>query len=351
MDDAKLSTRLQEFGLSAKEVDTYLTILHHGEAKASVVAEDAGVSKRYVYSVSEELEKRGFVEVNDHAVPTMIRANPPGEVLGRLSTTLESLEPELDARYTSVARTLDEFDVIKARPTVIKRVRGLLARADEEVHLSVPASLVPEIEAELLALADRDLLSLLLLSGTDGSAVPDGLTDAASALRVWDEHAPTMLTVDGSHGLVAPNEMLAHPNSGSRAVTYAQQQLVSVLVGSFLGNYWVVGRELYRCEPTALPWEATSFRHAVLQATLHGERGTDLLAACTVVPVHDRSGEKTVEGRVLETRQSLLEPATSSFPVENTLLIETEDGEKAVGGEGAFVEDYRTTRVRLLDAD
>ncbi|MEM4781403.1 MAG: helix-turn-helix domain-containing protein, partial [Halalkalicoccus sp.] len=128
-DDATLAARLREFGLSEKEADTYLTILRRGEAKASVIAEDAGVSKRYVYSVSEELEDRGFVEVNDHAVPTMIRANPPSEVIGRFTETLESLEPELDARYTSVARTLDEFDVIKARPTVIKRIKGLLREA------------------------------------------------------------------------------------------------------------------------------------------------------------------------------------------------------------------------------
>lgn len=351
MDDAKLAGRLQEFSLSAKEADTYLTILRHGEAKASVIAEDAGVSKRYVYSVSEGLEDRGFVEVNDHAVPTMIRANPPGEALGRLSETLDSLEPELDARYTSVARTLDEFDVIKARPTVIKRLRELIARADEEVHLSVPASLVPEIEDELLALADRGLLALLLLSGTDDPEVDAGLTDAASVVRVWNEHAPTMVAVDGTHGLVAPNEMLARTDSDSRAVTYAQEQLVLVLVRSFLGNYWEVGREVYRCDPVPLPWETTEFRHAVLQAMLHEGAGTDLVAECTVVPVHERTGERAVEGRVVETRQSLLEPATSSFPVENTLLIETAEGERTVGGAGAFVEDYRAARVRLLESD
>jgi len=76
MEDSSLIDRLERLGLSEKEIDTYLSILEHGEAKASTIADDAGVSKRYVYSVSEKLEDRGFVEVNDHAVPTLIRANP-----------------------------------------------------------------------------------------------------------------------------------------------------------------------------------------------------------------------------------------------------------------------------------
>ena len=48
MDDATLRAHLRRFGLSEKEVDTYLTLLEHGEATASTIADVAGVSKRYV---------------------------------------------------------------------------------------------------------------------------------------------------------------------------------------------------------------------------------------------------------------------------------------------------------------
>jgi predicted DNA-binding transcriptional regulator len=80
MDDSTLRAHLRRFGLSKKEVDTYLTLLEYGEATASTIANVAGVSKRYVYSVSETLEDRGFVTVADHAVPTTIRALPPKKV-------------------------------------------------------------------------------------------------------------------------------------------------------------------------------------------------------------------------------------------------------------------------------
>jgi len=39
MDDRTLNDLLRRFGLSDKEVDTYLSLLAHGEAKASTVAD------------------------------------------------------------------------------------------------------------------------------------------------------------------------------------------------------------------------------------------------------------------------------------------------------------------------
>jgi HTH-type transcriptional regulator, sugar sensing transcriptional regulator len=351
MDESELTARLRGFGLSEKEVATYLTILDHGEAKASTVAEDAGVSKRYVYSVSDELEERGFVEVNDHAVPTTIRARPPEEVIGTLTGALEEMRPDLEARYTAVAETDDEFEVIKSRPTVLKRIRRLLGRARNEVTLSIPHSTFEEVREDLVAATERDVAVLLLLTGVEDASEVEGLAGAASVVRVWSEHGPTMLTVDSASGLTAPNEMLGRTTSDLRAISYTQDQLVAVLVGSFLGNYWPMAEEVYVEEPAELPHSYDGFRHAVLQATLHLEAGTDLEATVEVLPVHETDGERTIEGRVIETRQSLVEPTTSAFAVENTIVVETDEGEVRVGGPGAFVEEFEAERVTLQEAE
>ena len=351
MDESELTARLRGFGLSEKEVATYLTILDHGEAKASTIAEGAGVSKRYVYSVSDELEERGFVEVNDHAVPTTIRARPPEEVIGTLTGALEEMRADLEARYTAVAETDDQFEVIKARPTVLKRIRHLLGRAQDEVTLSAPHSTFEEVRDDLVAATDRDVAVLLLLTGVEDGSEVEGLAGAASVVRVWGEHGPTMLTVDATSGLTAPNEMLGRTTSDLRAISYTQEQLVAVLVGSFLGNYWPMAEEVYTEEPTALPHSYDGFRHAVLQATLHLDAGTDLEATVEVLPVHEGDGERTIEGRVVETRQSLVEPTTSAFAVENAIVIETEEGEVRVGGPGAFVEEFEGRRVTLFERE
>jgi len=94
MDDRTLNDllrRVRALGQGGRHVPQSLGA--RGEAKASTVADAAGVSKRYVYSVSESLAERGFVEVNDHVVPTTIRANPPDEVINRLRSDVDAIRP------------------------------------------------------------------------------------------------------------------------------------------------------------------------------------------------------------------------------------------------------------------
>ncbi|GAA0666375.1 TrmB family transcriptional regulator [Natronoarchaeum mannanilyticum] len=352
MDERGLADLLSQFGLSEKEIDTYLAILNRGEAKASEVANDADVSKRYVYSISEELEERGFVEVNDHSVPTMIKARPPSEVIERLNGTIETMEPELERRYTSTDDEIEQFEVIKSRPTVLKRIERLLESADEEVTLTLPASLLTRIQPTLRETLDRGVLVLLLLSGPEAENYPiEQLDGVASAVRVWHARAPLMLTVDRSLGLIAPNDMLTQSNSDSNAISLAQRQLVPVLIGSFLGNYWPVAEELHVERARELPLSTPDFRNAVLQVALHMQQGQDVVATVRGRPVATENGEETIEGEVVGVRQGLVKPATNSFPVENAFTIDTGNRRFTIGGEGAFVEDFEAFEVTLERPD
>ena len=352
MDERGLADLLSQFGLSEKEIDTYLAILDRGEAKASDIAADADVSKRYVYSISEELEERGFVEVNDHSVPTKIKARPPSTVIDRLSDTIDTMEPELEQRYTSTEEDIEQFEVIKSRPTVLKRIETLLKSAEEEVTLTLPASLLSQLQPTLRETIDRDVLVLLLLSGPEAENYPiEQLDGVASAVRVWHARAPLMLTADRSTGLIAPNEMLTQSNSDTNAISLAQRQLVPVLVGSFLGNYWPVAEELHVTRPADLPETFTDFRHAVLQVALHKQQGDEIVATVTGRPVAAENGAETIEGKVVNVRQGLVKPATNSFPVENAFAVETDEDVFTVGGRGAFVEDYEAEEVHLELAD
>jgi len=343
--DDSLPDLLERMGFSDKEIDTYLTLLEHGEAKASVIADAAGVSKRYVYSVSETLAARGLVEVNDHVVPTTIRANPPDEVVERLKTDVEAMRAGLEQRYSSTEASDEQFEVIKSRVTVLKRIRGLIDEADTQVTLSVPASHLSDVADELRAAVDRGVLVLLIVSDVDGT--PD-VAGIASVVRVWEEPMPTMLAVDGRIGVVAPTEMLLRSNTGQQAIVFAQQQLGPVIVGSFLGNYWPVAKEVAVAEPADLPGTYTDLRHAAFQATLHMQAGTDLRAR---VEGRSTTADEAVEleGRVTDVRQGLVVPPNNEFPVEHSLVVETDDRTYSVGGKGAFVEDIEADVVTLLD--
>lgn len=346
MDDPTLSGLLREFGLSDKEIDTYLTILDHGEAKASVIADDAGVSKRYVYSVSEDLEERGFVSVNDYSVPTTIRAVPPEQVVESLSQHVEQIGPALDARYSRVAPSSEEFEVIKARVTVLKRITAIIREADEEVALSLPRDHLSEVVDELRDAVERGVLVLLVVTGADpGEDL--SLDGVATVARAWEEPMPTMITADRTHSLVAPPQMIDRANSGERAIAFTQRQLAPVMIGSFFGNYWPMAEEVYVADPHDLPETYVDFRQAVLQATLHLRSEADLRATIRGRPLNVDDGPEEITGEVVAVRQGLVEPANNSFPVEAALVVETGAGRYVVGGEGAFVEDYEAEEVVL----
>ncbi|UPW01011.1 TrmB family transcriptional regulator [Halorussus gelatinilyticus] len=346
MDDSTLSRLLREFGLSDKEIDIYLTVLDHGEAKASVVADDAGVSKRYVYSVSEELEERGFVSVNDHAVPTTIRAVPPQEVVDSLTEDVERMGPALEARYSKATPETNQFEVIKSRVTVLKRVTALVREATEEVSLSIPYDHLSEVESELRDAVERGVLVLLVVTGTD-PADDLALDGVATVARAWREQTPTMITADRTRSLVAPPQMIARSNSGERAIAFTQRQLAPVLIGSFFGNYWPMAEEVYVADAHDLPETYADFRQAVLQATLHLRAGAEPTATVRGRALNADDGPGEISGRVVAVRQGLVEPANNSFPVEAALVVETGAGRYSVGGDGAFVEDYEAETVVL----
>jgi sugar-specific transcriptional regulator TrmB len=355
MDDRTLADLLRRFGLSEKETDTYLTLLEYGEAKASTVADAAGVSKRYVYSVSESLADRGFVSVHDHAVPTTIRANPPEAVIERLRSDADAIRPGLEERYSRAEPDDEQFEVVKSRVTVLKRVRSLLESAEEEATLSIPAKHLSAVRETLADARERGVLVLLIVTDVaDAAGAHDALGDApseldaiASVVRTWAEAMPTMLTVDSARGLVAPPELLRRSDSDRQAIVFAQAQLAPVIVGAFMGNYWPAATEAALAEPAALPAEYEDFRHAVFQATLRRRAGEAVRATVAGRRIDGAAEAVEVSGRVRSSKQAMVEPTTNEFPVENSLTIETDEGPVSVGGQGAFVEDVEAELTRL----
>ncbi|MUW15804.1 TrmB family transcriptional regulator [Halorubrum sp. CBA1125] len=359
MDDRTLIDRLRRFGLSEKEIDTYLCLLEHGEATASTVSDAADVSKRYVYSVSESLAERGFVEVNDHVVPTTIRATPPAEVVERLRADVDALRPELEERFARVERSAEQFEVVKARATVLKRIRSLLADAESEAALSVPARYLSEVRGALADAVDRGILVLLVVAGVDpnppdnGPSDPDDAPDldgVATVARTWREAMPTILAVDAATGVVAPPELVGRTDTDRQAIVFAQAQIAPVIVGSFLGNYWPPASEAWVADPAPLPAEYANFRHAVLTVTLHRRAGTTLRVTVGGRRTDD-DADVELTGRVADVRQGLVEPTTNEFPVQHTLVVDTGSGTTSVGGHGAFVEDVEADLVRIESAD
>lgn len=340
-ENATLRKELGVFGLSDTEIDTYLALLSRGEATTRTVADDADVTQRAVYDIVERLEQRGFVRVKDHASPTTIRALPPDEAIGNLSSKLESIIPVLEERFNATSKQAPEIKMIKSRDTALKHIRSAISDAEHEALIAIPEHVFTEIESELRDAVDRDVLVFLLLGEMKRGETLDQVAGVADAVRYWNASLPFVYGIDDESAMIGDPEILKNPHTGEDAVTVSQRHLTGSILGMYLGAYWPTCTELYVTEPDPLPKTFDWFRHGVFQALLHHRGGTDLCADIITV-----DGEE-FSGRVTEVRQAFVEPRTNDYTLETSLFLETEDDEVSFGGPGAFIEDYEAEAVTL----
>ena len=346
-DDARLRDKLSVFGLSDTEVDTYLALLERGEASTSTVSEAADVTQRAVYGIAERLEERGLVMVNDHASPMTIRALPPAEAIQNLSDQLESIQPSLEERFNATEPQTPEIQMVKARETALKRIRSAIAEADTELLLAIPEHVYPELEADLRDAVERGVTVFLLIGEMDGFEGDESqFADVASVVRYWEESLPLLYAIDDSASMIGPASIVSGTyDDDEGAVAVSERHLTGSIVGMYFSAYWPAATTLYVTNPDPLPRSYDWFRQATLHATLHHQAGVELYAEA------ETESGSTIEGPIVEIRQALVEPTTNEFTLENSFIIETEDGPVSVGGRGSFIEDYRAVSVRISRAD
>jgi sugar-specific transcriptional regulator TrmB len=348
--NAIVRDRLQQYGLSETEAETYLAVVEKGPATARTVAETAGVSKSYVYDICDSLAADGFVSVDDHRTPTVIRATPPSEAFDALKRELDTLETAVQNRYEDDSADDNSFEVIKSSPTIIKRLKQHIEAAECEVVLQVPARRLPEINETLRRARERGILVLLTLSSYDAAAMDLELEEVANAVRLGLDGAPSLLATDQQRGFVSPSTMLSWDHDETNAITFTQEAVSAVLVGSYLGNYWPIGEELLVSRPPSLPARYDMFRPVVFTTTLALRAGKSVVAELYARPTGSDDDFEVISGEVIDVRQNLVEPHNSDFGFENSLVVDTGRERITVGGYGAFLEDYEVKHTTLRRA-
>ncbi|WP_267641580.1 TrmB family transcriptional regulator sugar-binding domain-containing protein [Haloarchaeobius amylolyticus] len=232
------------------------------------------------------------------------------------------------------------------RAAALDRLADHVAAAQQEVVLLASAAVVEHLADELAAARDRGVLVAVLFGDSDQLSAVE-LEQSTSVARRWDiaESGLSIAAFDGEMAMVAgPGALTA--DRGLRTVFLADQYFEDLAFSTYFGNFWPVAEELYTADPEPLPRTFGSVRHAACTAALHLRAGRALTAT---VEAHDTTtGEqRTLSGQVINARQSIVTPITASFPLENTLILSSPVGRVSVGGEGAFVEDYGATEVKL----
>jgi sugar-specific transcriptional regulator TrmB len=354
MGDSQIRETLSAFGLSAKEADAYLAILKRGEATTRAVSEAAGVSQSYVYEIATALAERGLVIVDESATPTKLRARPPEEAVDALSMHLSEFETAVEDVYEEPAETDTGFEVVHSSQTVERRLDRQLARADREIFAIVPATSFSVVADALADARERGLFVYCLLAGESAEsqvAEMDNPGRYAHVVRTWDGRPPLFVMRDGRGGVLASHGMLTSRHGGGYAIAFNQLEVASGFFGNYVSNVWPMGEQRFLAGPPDLPATFETFRSGVTTAALHTTAGHDVVADLDVVAT-EADAERAVTGvPVREVRQNLVEPVTNAFPIENSLVVETDEGLVSVGGQtsglGPYYEEYAAERVTI----
>lgn len=239
-----------------------------------------------------------------------------------------------------------DVETLTSAEAVVDRFADVVATADDEVAATVPPGTFEAIGPALAEAVDDGALVLLLASGYDPVGANE-LAGCATLARRWEGHAPLTCVVDGERVLFAPAAFTAGERTDRLATAFEEPTLAGAIFDGFVGNYWLYGTEVHTAEPASLGRPYRNFRHAVVQATLQ-LRERDRLRTQVVARPATGADTETIEGAVVNARQSFVYPVTSSFTVETSLGIRTDDGAYVtVGGWGAFKEDYEAELVTL----
>ena len=346
--------QIRQFGLTEKEADTYQTILKKGPTTVTEIANEVDVSKRYIYTVAKKLEDRHLVVVNDYFTPTTIEASPPDEVYEYLNEQVTDLYNSLEERYRG-GEISNDTKVLKSRSTVINKIDELIAGAEKQIALCLPAVVIPTLEETLRDAVDRGVFMLLLVFEDPNRTTTDPLEDVAldgiaHAIRYRETNLPIHVSIDADSALVASRGVITQPDSSANALFLGQPYMQTIVFSSLNNSLWLNSEEIHVTSPHDLPHTYTNIRRAAVDAVLHQEMGRELFAEIEARRTDHPESVVNIHGEVTGVKQRHVDPTTDPRPRQCCLCIRTDGETVTVGNPNAFFEDYRGYKTTLRPA-
>ncbi|MFB6150238.1 MAG: TrmB family transcriptional regulator sugar-binding domain-containing protein [Haloarculaceae archaeon] len=242
----------------------------------------------------------------------------------------------------------------RSRDELLASVRERVRQATDEVVVSVPANVYRAIRGDLSAAVDRDVFVLLLVHSDEESGRGDRFEGAATVARRESNSRQLFCIADKEYGIDG-HRLFVDPvddeldDEYRGASTIHNPVFAQALYGYFLADAWSVAEEVYAIPQPSLPKTYDNFRRAVVEATLFLRDGFVVECRGRVRSIDDRE-ERRVSGTVVNARQSVVHPVSSSFPTEHSLVCRFEGERATVGGLGSFIEDYEAIEFTLESA-
>jgi len=328
----------ERFNFGEYEAKAYLTILEHGQVTASEISDYTDIPQPRVYDTVRSLSDIGLVELQESR-PMKVLALNPAEAFDDLQTSLDTLVDGLEEQYTKPARGTEAVSLVKSRPTILRYLSEVIDSAEYELMLSLTPELLDRFESQLRRQHDDGVAIEILLS--PAAEVPDtGEYDydalASTVKKRRGVTTPVIAVADGRYSLYATRESLKG-DTDRYGVIFDRSEL-GFLVSMFMNTVlWTTAEVVTENgEELDFPRRYGTIRRAISDvATLNGDfyatiEGRDVLTGEQIV----------VEGAVAEANIS---PSLE----EASLVVESQNGRVAVGGQVAAYEDIESFEIRI----
>ena len=142
---------LEEIGLTAGEIKTYLALLRLGSSSTGRIAKESGVSRSKVYMILDKLEKKGLVSHVEQRGVIYFQAAEPEKIkeyirkkeegLKKLEKGLEKFLPQLEGlqKLAGKIQKVTVYQGLKGMITAHEHTYMKLKRGEEYFYLGIPA--------------------------------------------------------------------------------------------------------------------------------------------------------------------------------------------------------------------
>ncbi|WP_159077023.1 TrmB family transcriptional regulator [Halococcoides cellulosivorans] len=353
MDRDALSAVLEDAGLSQYQAEAYVTVLEHGSATATDVANDSEVPDPRIYDVLRDLEQQGYVETYQQD-SLRVRAFSPERIRSDLrdrATQFESAADEIDRRWEEPSVESHSVNFVKREQTVLDHAEAAIDDAECQVMVAASADQIDHLDRALGAAVDRGVYVMVVVSPTEGCCLRDRIESGglASSLRVRPDPTPFLTLVDRTITCFAPHDMSLNRfgiivDAPSHAFIFRWFYTVAIwetATQAFERAHDAVRIcvNLGRCVRELRPILADG---ATVRATVHG--------------ANTRTGEAaTLTGRITDVTVPGAADTDGTTPTAHgsgpTLEIEVDGDRVAVGDWGAIVEPYEAMRIEIRSID
>jgi len=332
----KVIRMMTNVGFTKYEVLVYWTLLVYGPSTAKEISERSGVPYNRVYDTIASLKARGFVSEVDSS-PKVYVAYSPRVAFLKLKRDIDAIKEELERELKRVKKSPEERPGIwraKDLDSALEMVIESLENSSYEAILVAPEKFLERLEASIKDALKRGV-TLSLYTGES--------IDLSDLARLGNVYVRKFHRLNHFIGMFDGREVIDiqnigfHPrNPPSFKATYPE---------IIFSQYGFI-REAFKESELILegiknPNDIRFFTtfHAVDLIKRHINEG-DIYAK--VVGRNLSTGEiEELEGKVVGYTVAL-EEGIDNFD------LETEKGVVKIGGMFAVLEDYETTKIRLM---